>query len=228
MLTMKLDGPTRIEVTLEDGTLREVVALEVRVAGVVRARRPPAASAEKPREKGEAAPRVYTPFTDPLTTERVRSVAGGEIDAHIIVDGRVDHEKLGLLVAVLNYCRKRAFKTGATTATRQEIEALRDAVRSGVLPSTLCRGVAAASREAFWRRAGDIRIGKLVANIGALTSESKRDWKVTLRAMVPKIKDADPFDGTDIEERMARDEINDDEARGLVEVWKKKLEGGRG
>lgn len=223
MLTMRLDAPARVRLVLEDGTTREFVAVEVAVAGVVKARRPPAAAAKPPSEAAPA--RTYEPRKAPVKGD----------DARFMLEGGYDSEKegpelLGDVVAVLNWMRRQLFKLDAATVTKVEVTALRQAVEDGARPSTLCRALVNASRDDFWRRRGDVRIGALVANLGSLSARSRPpsanvDWRERLRALLPQIEKADPFDGADLASRVV--DMAPEACREAVEHWTKKLEAAR-
>ena len=172
MLTAMFDAPTRVKVTLEDGTTREFVALAVEIAGVVKgkktvdpkARRPPEAAGEAPKNGADSQPQIAIKPDTPIDGEIARAWLRGQFDGI-----EQSAKSLGALLAVIKFLRLQCFKLDVVTMTTQEAKEVRDAWRAGAKPSQFCRAVIAASRDPFWMDSGDISVRSIVKNLGRLS-----------------------------------------------------------
>lgn len=216
-LALTFPLPTRVRLTLDDGSTRELVVTQVEVAGVVKskldkARRPPAAAALPPSDAG-AAPKTYEPTK--ATADDARSALRGGLDGLIY-----GPENLGRVVAVLAFLRRELFKLAAAPASKAEIQALRKALDDGQKPSMFCRAVVVAARDDWWRGHGDINLSQLLKNAARLAAQ-RVDSRSALRALLPRMEAIDPFERGMIAGRLA--DMSDTEAAELLAKWNRKL-----
>lgn len=215
MLKVAFDDPSRVRLTLEDGSTREFVVTALAIDGHVKARRPPARAAFPPPETRETAAIKHIETID---GDDARLWLSGNRDADALTP-----ETLGELLAVLGFMRRKAFKLDIATHSTNETNAIRKAINSGVKPSLLCRGILNASKDEFWQGRGDIRLQSLLSNLGRLTkpSASSADPRVILRGLIPRIREVDPIAANGIE-----NEIGDatwEQAKAVVETWQGRL-----
>jgi hypothetical protein len=173
MLTAMFDAPTRVKVTLEDGTTRDFVALAVEVVGVVtpkqqkvaanqpKATRPAAAAGQAPKASPSAI--AVRPET-PIDGEVARAWLRGQFDGQ-----QITPKSLGALLAVVGFLRRQLFKLDVATMSTQEAKEVREAWAAGAKPSQFCRAVIGASRDPFWVDSGDISVRSIVKNLGRLS-----------------------------------------------------------
>jgi len=172
MLTAMFDAPTRVKVTLEDGTTRDVVVLAIEIVGVVKgkkavdpkARRPAEAAGEAPKDGADGTGVVAVRPDKPVDGEIARVWLRGQRD-----DVKPSPTTLGELLAVIGFLRRQLFKLDVATMSTQEAKEVRSAWVAGAKPSQFCRAVIGASRDPFWMDSGDISVRSIVKNLGKLS-----------------------------------------------------------